>query len=160
MALQENVPFHIERKKDGKEKPENIQAWIKSSYENNEGSWSFVYINGKKDIFSFYGKENITDKNRIHLIPLLELMEWIDEPIKKRNLIVYTTSIYVVNCISEWLDKWKRNDFKIEEKGYRPNSDILRKIDVLRVNTTISVKLLMLENEFSSKADMLCHRVT
>lgn len=146
------IQFYKKRNKEEKEKIENIQAWLQN---NDTGVWSFIYIDDKKDIFSLYGKDLSQDKNRIVLIPLIELLEWIDEPGKKKNLLLYTKSSYIVNCLNEWICKWIRTDFKIEDDKYRPNSDLLRKIDVLRTNITITVKLLLVENEFSKQSDKL-----
>ena len=148
------VPFCKKRKKD--KKIDTVNAWIKGNLSlNKEGRWSFIYTNGTKEIWSMYGDEIDTDKNRVILISLLELMEWIRDSNNKKNLIVYTNSLYVVNCISEWLNKWKRTDFKVEDDTYRPNSDILRKIDKLKEYINITVKLLTIENEFSNKANSL-----
>lgn len=154
-SLDEQVPvqFYRKIKKEDKEKIENIQAWIKTKPDN--GLWAFVFIDNKKEIFSFYGQELSEDKNHLQLIPLIELLEWIDEPEKKKNLLVYTKSSYVVNCLTEWIDKWKRTDFKIEDKKDRPNADLLRKIDKLKTNITVTVKLLMAENDFSKQSEEL-----
>lgn len=158
---QQSIPFYRGRKKDVIEKLENIQAWIRGvSCDNKRGFWSFVYLNGKNELSSIYGSEENTDINRIDLIPLLELLEWIDENDKKKNLIVYTKSSYVVNCVNEWIDKWKRSDFHIndDESSYRPNTDILRRIDMLKKNINITVKLIMVENELSLKTVSLCEK--
>ena len=151
MSETPSIPFYNGRKKDTKEKLESIQAWIKSS----EIKWSFVYVDGRKDIFSLCGIEENVDKNRLILISLLELLEWINDPEKKKILLVYTNSLYVVNCVSEWMDKWKRFDFKFDDETDRPNADILRKIDVLKSNIDLTVKLLMTEDGLSNLATSL-----
>ena len=150
-----SIPFY-RRRKDTKSKPENVQAWIKCL--NN--SWSFTLIDGNKENFSLYG--NVEDEkvniNRMNLIPLLELMNWIYDPKKKKNLTVYCNSSYVVNCMKEWLDKWKRHDFKIDDNTERPYADILRKIDSMRSSIELTVKLLMVEDTFSERASSLLEK--
>jgi ribonuclease HI len=181
-----SLPFYNNnKKKDIKEKQEKIQAWIKGISRNNGNKWSFLYTNiDNKETVSMYGEEKSSDENRIVLIALLELMEWIYNKDKKKILIVYTNSSYVVNCISDWSDRWRRTNYKrkiekieinekikkieINEKikinefkhnsiecGIeiqtvdRPNADVLRRIDKLKSHVNITVKRLMIENEYS-----------
>lgn len=138
-----------------REKIETIQAWILGYYnpgKTPEGVWSATFMDKDKNISSLYGSEKTTDKNRVHLVPLLELLEWIKSE-KKINLIVYSDSLYVVNCVKEWMDKWKRNDFLVGETNeLRPNADILKRINELKSSIIIDIKLLMTENEFSKNA--------
>lgn len=144
MSNSEVVQFYTGRKKDSKEKIELVQSWIKTK----DNQWCFTCIDRKKDIFSIHGTAD-GDNDRISLVVILELMKWIASDTKK-TLIVYTNSSYAVNCISEWMNRWKRNDFKIEDRD-RPNADILRDIELLKINIDISMKLLMTDNEFSNK---------
>jgi ribonuclease HI len=139
------VQFYKRRNKEsGGEKIENIQAWIL----NDGNLWSFIYINNKKEVFSLCGRENTIDKLKNQLHPLIELLEWIDDPEKKKNVTIYTRSLYIVNCLTEWCDKWRRNNFKIDDNTDRPNADLLRKIDILKTNLSLNVKFLISENDF------------
>jgi hypothetical protein len=192
-----SLPFYNNnKKKDIKEKQERIQAWIKGTSQHNNNSnnnnnnsnsnsnnnnnnnnnnnsnnnkWSFLYThNDNKETFSIHGEEKSSDKNRIVLIALVELMEWIYNKDKKKILIVYTNSSYVVNCISDWCDKWRRTNYKINREYIanefeysnidcdiqiktmdRPNADILRRIDKLKSHINIVVNRLMVENKYS-----------
>lgn len=154
----ESVQF-CKLKKKSKQKFDHYQIWVKSSYdhENNHGSWCFISIDDKKDIVTITGTEENTDKNKIQLIPLLEALEWFNDESsqRKKQITIFTTSNYLVGSIGEWIDKWRKNNFMINEEKERPNADILRKIDVIKHSLNLSVKYLMKENDFSQKAEEL-----
>lgn len=151
---EERVQF-CKVKRKSKQKIDNFQIWIRSAFnkENNKGSWCAISIDDKKDITTLSGIEKNCNKNQIELVPLLEILEWIiDESERKKHVIIFTNSSYVINVIQEWIDKWKKNNFMINEDKERPNADILRKIDNVKQNMSVTVKLLMKENDFSTKA--------
>src|ERR1700739_1254767 len=100
---EENI--RIEFYKKGK-MVENIQAYINGKIIDNKGHWIFKYIDKKNNTYLLQGYKKTLDKNRINLYTLLELMKWLNDPTIKKNVTVHTNSMYVFNCIQEWLYKW------------------------------------------------------
>ncbi len=107
------------------------------------------------------GQETNIDKNKIQLIPLLECLEWFNDgdsnDAKKKQLTIFTTSTYLVGVVQEWIDKWKKNNFMINDINERPNASLLRKIEILKQTISVSVKFLIKENDFSQKAEELSY---
>jgi ribonuclease HI len=156
MADSQDFQFHRERKKEKTERVEEIQVWIKGIVGDKKSAWAFVYIDGKKDISVVSGGSDITDKDRLQLVPVIEFLEWITCGVKKRVVTFYTESNYLVNVLKEWIDKWKKSQFKLADGTDRPNGDLIRRVDLLRVNTTIYMKHNFSSNEFTEKVDLIC----
>lgn len=141
MNSDNNVVFYKSRRKDV-EKIQNIQAWIKI---DKTGEWLIYFIDGKSENTVITGNDKC-DINRIGLSCICELMDCIYNPNKKKNLTVHINNTFSINCVSEWMDKWKKNDFKIQNID-RPNVDLLKKIDVYKTSINITLKTLFLDNE-------------
>lgn len=156
MADVSDFQFHRERKKEKTEKVEEIQVWVKGIPSEKKSAWAFVYIDGKKDITFVSGESIISDKERLQLIPVMEFLEWISSDEKKRMVTVYTESNYLVNVLKEWIDKWRKSQFKFADGTDRPNADLLRNIDTLRTHTTLNMKHQFTTNEFTEKVEALC----
>ncbi|MDD4930605.1 MAG: hypothetical protein PHG66_00430 [Candidatus Colwellbacteria bacterium] len=148
--------FHRERKKEKTEKIEEIQVWLKGVIGENKSTWAFVYIDGKKDITFVSGESDIVNKERLQLVPVIEFLEWIGNE-RKRTITFYTESNYLVNVLNEWIDKWRKTQFKLPDGTDRPNADFLRKIESLRLYNTIIMKHQFAKNEFTEKVDDLCY---
>ena len=142
--------FHRERKREHKDKVEELHVWVKGG----KDTWALVYIDGKREVTSLSGKELGCDPDRIQLIPILEFLRWMSGE-KKRSVVINTNSCYVVNVLSEWIDKWKRTDFKLDTGGDRPNADILREIDTYRNNTVLNMKSIDEDDDFNEKLNLL-----
>lgn len=149
--------FHRERKKERQEKVEEIHLWIKGLSNDKKSSWAFVYIDGKKDITFLSGQiKDSTDVNRIQLLAIIEFLEWASDRDKKKLVSLYTDSKYLLNLIKEWIDKWKKTQFKLPDGSDRPNGDLLRRLECLRENVNISMVYQFSQNEFSEKVYSLC----
>ena len=157
MAETSDFQFHRERKREKTEKVEEIQVWVKGVLREHKSAWAFVYIDGKKDITFVSGDSDISDNNRLQLIPVIEFLEWISGDEKKRLVTFYTDSNYLVNVLKEWIDKWKKSQFKFADGTDRPNADLLRKVDTLRTHTTLNMKHQFTVDEFTEKVEALCH---
>ena len=153
--------FHRERKREVKEKIEDVHVWIKAISHKDRSSWAFVYMDGKKDFTCIFGKTDILDYDRLQLVLVVEFLEFLEflecsGEQKKRSAVIYTDSIYLLNVLKEWVDKWKKSHFTLPDGSDRPNADLLRKVESLRGNTTLNIKNLFTKNEFTEKIENLC----
>ncbi|MAJ86288.1 MAG: ribonuclease HI [Candidatus Pelagibacter sp.] len=91
-----------------------------------KGGWAAIIIDEKSTQSIISGKENNTTNNRMELIaPIMALRK-----IKKRTEItIYTDSKYVKNGITEWIKKWKLNDWKTSNKKPVKNKDLWVRLD-------------------------------
>jgi ribonuclease HI len=95
------------------------EARLKRGTESLEkGSWRVV-IKSESSCDHIHGVEENTNIDRIQLHALLEAIKWIHKTTNHKKVILNTESLYVKNCICEWIDLWKRNDFIIEEETVR-----------------------------------------
>ena len=90
-----------------------------------KGGWAAIILDGKKQS-SISGSENKTTNNRMELMaPIMALKK-----IKiKSEIIIYTDSRYVKDGITEWIKKWKLNNWRGSNKKSVKNKDLWVKLD-------------------------------
>ena len=90
-----------------------------------KGGWAAIILDGKNQS-SISGSENKTTNNRMELMaPIMALKK-----IKiKSEIIIYTDSRYVKDGITEWIKKWKLNNWKSSNKKPVKNKDLWVKLD-------------------------------
>lgn len=155
MTDNQEFQFHRERKKEIKEKIEYIQVWIKGLSHEGKSSWAFSLIDGKKDILFISGKNDELNIDRLHLISIIEFLEWISDG-KKRSITIYTDNNYIINVLREWVDKWSYTQFKLPDGSLRPNGDLLDTIYKLKSPHILIMKQFFTKNEFALKNEDLC----
>ena len=92
-----------------------------------KGGWAAIILKGN-DQSSVSGSENNTTNNRMELMaPIMALRQ-----IKKHSEItIYTDSKYVKDGITEWIKKWKLNNWVSASKKPIKNKDLWIKLDNL-----------------------------
>jgi ribonuclease HI len=120
--------------------------------DNTKYIWASLIINRNDEKTILTGEEKLNiqesniNKNRIELLSIIEGLDWIngntDKKYKKYiNVTIYSSNIYCVNIIKEWLIKWK-NDNSLDT---RPNSDLLNKL--FNIISNIKTKVLWASKE-------------
>ena len=89
------------------------------------GGWGFVIIDGE-DTKSFSGSEDATTNNRMELTAAIKAIESVAVG---ESIILHTDSIYVQKGITEWIDKWKKNNWISSTKKPVANKDLWMKLD-------------------------------
>jgi ribonuclease HI len=112
--------------------------------------WGCLIINRHDEKTILSGEETaMTDnKNRIELLSIIEGLDWINGNTEKKykkyiNVTIYSSNIYCVNIIKEWLLKWK-NDNTLDT---RPNNDLLIKLFNIISNIKMKVVWTSKEND-------------
>jgi len=89
------------------------------------GGWGVLLrFNGREKEIS--GSESETTNNRMELMAAIMGLEALKRPCRVR---ITTDSRYVKNGIVEWLDNWKRNDWKTSNKKPVKNRDLWQRLD-------------------------------
>ncbi len=106
-------------------KNKKIEIYTDGACSGNPGPGGFAAIllfGEKKKIISGYEKH--TTNNRMELKAVIEGLK----AIKKRDypVVVYTDSTYVQKGITQWLENWKKRDWKKVK-----NSDLWKTLDKL-----------------------------
>ena len=97
------------------------------------GGWGFVIIDGE-DTKSFSGSEDATTNNRMELTAAIKAIESVAVG---ESIILHTDSIYVQKGITEWINKWKKNNWISSTKKPVANKDLWMKLDEYNLSRDI-----------------------
>jgi ribonuclease HI len=73
------------------------------------------------------------------LIKTLEIADNID-PSQSKEVLVFTDSMFLIRCFTEWMPKWKKNGFKKSDGTDVLNQDLLVIIDDLMKKRRVTLK--------------------
>ena len=90
-----------------------------------KGGWAAIILDGKNQS-SISGSENNTTNNRMELMAPIMALKKIKT---KSEITIYTDSRYVKDGITEWIKKWKLNNWKSSNKKPVKNKDLWVKLD-------------------------------
>ena len=98
------------------------------------GGWAAI-INDNGNIKKISGGEKNTTNNRIELSATINALKNI---ITKEEIHIFTDSQYVKLGITEWINKWVKNDWQTAKKEDVKNKDLW--IDLYKLNKSLNVK--------------------
>ena len=118
-----------------------------------KGGWAAVILDGKSQT-SISGSENKTTNNRMELMAPIMALKKIKN---KSEIIIYTDSRYVKDGITEWIKKWKLNNWKSSNKKTVKNKDLWVKLDNSCKKHNVSWKWVKAhaENKYNNLVDEL-----
>ena len=90
-----------------------------------KGGWAAIILDGKSQ-YNISGSENKTTNNRMELMAPIKALKKIKT---ESEVIIYTDSRYVKDGITEWIKKWKLNNWKNSNKKKVKNKDLWIKLD-------------------------------
>ena len=99
------------------------------------GGWACI-INLKKEINKISGCSTNTTNNQMELTAALMALKWLQRNYKVLyeydTYEIYSDSAYVVNTINKnWLENWKKNDWKTKDKKDVKNRELWEAIDAI-----------------------------
>ena len=91
------------------------------------GGWGALiqFDTVQKEIF---GGQNGTTNNQMELSAAIEGLSTLKEPC---NVELFTDSKYVMDGITQWIQNWKKNNWKTAAKKEVKNKDLWQKLDQL-----------------------------
>jgi ribonuclease HI len=89
------------------------------------GGWGFVIIDGE-NTKSSSGCEPSTTNNRMELTAAIKAIEAVDVTLP---IILHTDSTYVQKGITEWIIRWKKNNWITSSKKPVLNKDLWLQLD-------------------------------
>ncbi|MDR1366267.1 MAG: ribonuclease HI [Holosporales bacterium] len=107
----------------------NIRIFIDGACKGNPGvgGWAAIMdINGQEKVIS--GREPDTTNNRMELTAAIEALRCIKQP---ASVEIYTDSQYVRLGITQWVQDWKKNNWKTSGKTSVKNKDLWEQLDAL-----------------------------
>ena len=90
-----------------------------------KGGWAAIILD-ESNQSSISGSENNTTNNRMELIAPIMALKKIK---KKSEITIFTDSKYVKDGITDWIKKWKQNNWKSSNKKPVKNKDLWIKLD-------------------------------
>ena len=91
-----------------------------------KGGWAAIIIDSNLNISSISGSVKSTTNNRMELMASIMALKKIK---KKSEITIYSDSKYVKDGITEWIKKWKLNNWKSSNKKPVKNKDLWIKLD-------------------------------
>ena len=98
------------------------------------GGWAAI-INDNGNIKKISGSEKNTTNNRMELSATINALKNI---ITKEEIHIFTDSQYVKLGITEWINKWVKNDWQTAKKEDVKNKDLW--IDLYELNKSLNIK--------------------
>ncbi|MBT7950625.1 MAG: ribonuclease HI [Gammaproteobacteria bacterium] len=89
------------------------------------GGWGALlrFAENEKELL---GAEVETTNNRMELMAAIKALEALSKPCKVR---VTTDSVYVKNGITDWIDNWKKRNWRTANKKAVKNVDLWQQLD-------------------------------
>ena len=91
------------------------------------GGWAAILRTGAHEK-ELSGGEGHTTNNRMELTAVIRGLEALK---RASTVVIHTDSRYVMDGVTQWLPRWKRNGWKTSEKKPVKNEDLWRELDVL-----------------------------
>ncbi len=91
-----------------------------------KGGWAAIIIDSNLKYTSISGSENKTTNNRMELTAPIMALKKVK---KKSEITIFTDSKYVKDGITDWIKKWKLNNWKSASKKPVKNKDLWIKLD-------------------------------
>ena len=90
-----------------------------------KGGWAAIILDDSNQS-NISGSENNTTNNRMELMAPIMALKKIK---KKSEITIFTDSKYVKDGITDWIKKWKINNWKSSNKKPVKNKDLWIKLD-------------------------------
>ena len=118
------------------------------------GGWAAIILDDKSNQSNIFGSEKNTTNNRMELIAPIMALNKIK---KKSEITIYTDSKYVKDGITDWITKWKINNWKSSNKKPVKNKDLWVKLDDSCKKHKVNWKWVKAhaENKFNNLVDGL-----
>ena len=120
------------------------------------GGWAaIIFMNNEKIIIS--GCKKNTTNNQMELMAAIEALKKIP---KDQEVQMYTDSKYVKMGITEWIHKWKKNDWKTSSKKKVKNIELWTLLDELSNNFDIKWNWVKghSTDKLNNEADLLARK--
>jgi ribonuclease HI len=89
------------------------------------GGWGSVLLyNGHRREMS--GSDAETTNNRMEMMAVIQALETLKRPC---NVMIYTDSVYVMKGITEWIEQWKKRNWKTAAKKPVKNVELWQRLE-------------------------------
>ena len=119
-----------------------------------KGGWAAIILDGNLNQSSISGSVSNTTNNRMELLAPIKALKKIK---RKSEITIFTDSKYVKDGITDWIKKWKVNNWKSSSKKPVKNKDLWIKLDNSCLKHKVTWKWVKAhaENKYNNLADQL-----
>jgi len=119
-----------------------------------KGGWAAIILGDGFDQSTISGNELNTTNNRMELMAPIMALKKIKE---KSEITIFTDSKYVKDGITDWIKKWKLNNWKSSNKKPVKNKDLWMKLDKSCLKHKVTWKWVKAHagNKYNNLADEL-----
>lgn len=89
---------------------------------------------------------------------LASCLKLINENAFSQAIGIHTDSQYVVSCMTNWREKWKRNRWRTSNGTPVANRDLIEEISDLMDSCNVDIDVAHIDREYNSGADALSKR--
>ena len=101
------------------------------------GGWAYVMVQGDTILAEQFGGEKAATNNRMELTAVIESLKKLKtlqgDPEVPRQAAICTDSQYVQKGITEWIRRWKINNWRTADKKPVKNQDLWMELDTIAV---------------------------
>ena len=119
-----------------------------------KGGWAAIILDNDLNQSNISGSETNTTNNRMELLAPIMALKKIK---KKSRITIFTDSKYVKDGITDWIKKWKLNNWKSSKKKPVKNKDLWMKLDNSCLKHEVTWKWVKAHagNKYNDLADKL-----
>ena len=135
-----------------------IKIYTDGSCLNNPGNggWAAI-INHDGNVVKISGSEKKTTNNKMELMAPIKALQKID---KNEQIEIYTDSKYVKLGITEWIHKWKKNNWQTSKKEPVKNKDLW--IELYDLTSSLKISWIWVKghagNTLNEEVDLLAKK--
>ena len=135
-----------------------IKIYTDGSCLNNPGNggWAAI-INHDGNVVKISGSEKKTTNNKMELMAPIKALQKID---KDQQIEIYTDSKYVKLGITEWIHKWKKNNWQTSKKEPVKNKDLW--IELYDLTSSLKISWIWVKahagNTLNEEVDLLAKK--
>jgi len=120
------------------------------------GGWAAI-INNDGNIEKISGNEKNTTNNRMELLATINALKQIES---NKQIKIYTDSQYVKLGITEWINKWIKNNWQTSKKEDVKNKDLW--LELYNLNNSLNIKWNWIKahsgNTLNEEVDLLAKK--
>ena len=120
------------------------------------GGWAAI-INNDGNIEKISGNEKNTTNNRMELLATINALKQIES---NKQIKIYTDSQYVKLGITEWINKWIKNNWQTSKKEDVKNKDLW--LELYNLNNSLNIKWNWIKahsgNALNEEVDLLAKK--
>ena len=119
-----------------------------------KGGWAAIILDNDLNQSNISGSETNTTNNRMELLAPIMALKKIK---KKSRITIFTDSKYVKDGITDWIKKWKLNNWKSSKKKPVKNKDLWMKLENSCLKHEVTWKWVKAHagNKYNNLADLL-----